>query len=93
MSTRERGATGPLFDPTNGTTATGIKMLYSTGACISCAVRHSNSESVDEDPQEQLSERQSEFADNLVRIVRLMGIKAPKPFDPKRDNNFEMWLE
>ena len=22
-----------------------------------------------------------------------MGIKAPKHFDPKRDNNFETWLE
>ena len=93
MSTRDRNATDPLFDPTNSTTATGIKMLNSAGACTSHAVQHSESESEDKDPQEQISERQSESADNLVRTLRRMGIKAPKPFDPKRDKNFEMWLE
>ena len=68
-------------------------MLNSSGARTSRAVRHSDSESEDEDPQEQISERQSESADNLVRTLRRISIKAPKPFDPKRDNNYEMWLE
>ena len=52
MSTRDRGATDPLFDPTNSTNATGIKMLNSSGAGTSHAVQHSESESEDEDPQE-----------------------------------------
>ena len=93
MNTRDNGATDPLFDPTNSTTATGIKMLNLSGAGTSHAVQHSESESEDEDPQEQISKRQSESADNLVPTLRRMGIKAPKPFDPKRDKNFEMWRE
>ena len=51
MSTSEKGATGALFDPTNGTTGIGIRMLNSTTAGTSHAVRHSESESEDEDPQ------------------------------------------
>ena len=93
MSTSNRGASDPLFDPTNGTTATGIKMLNSTSAGTSRAVRHSDSESEDEDPQEQIYERQSEYADNFLQTLRRMNIKALKPFHSKRDKNFEMWLE
>ena len=93
MSTRDRGATDPLYDPTNSTFATRIKMLNSSGAGTSHAVQHSESESENEDLQDQITERQNDFADYLVRTVSRMGIKAPKPFDQKRDNNFGMWLE
>ena len=68
-------------------------MLNSSGAGTSHAVQHSESESEDQDLQDQITERQNDSADNLVRTLRRMVIKAPKPFDPKRDKNFEMWLE
>ena len=37
--------------------------------------------------------RKNYLADNLVRTLRRIRIKASKLFDPKRDKNFEMWLE
>ena len=39
------------------------------------------------------SEDPDDREENLVRALRRMGIKAPKHFDPKRDKNFETWLE
>ena len=68
-------------------------MFNSSGACTSHALQKTESESEDEDLQDQITERQNDSADNLVRTLRRMGIKAPKPFDPKRDKNFAMWLE
>ena len=68
-------------------------MVNSSGAGTSHAVRHSESESEDEHPQKQISEQQSESADNRVRTLRRMVIKAPKLFDPKQDKNFEMFFE
>ena len=29
----------------------------------------------------------------LVKSIRRLGLKAPKPFKPQRDNNFEICLE
>ena len=74
MSTRDSGASDSLFDPTNSITATGIKMLNSSGAGTSHPVQHSESESEDEDIQDHITERQNYSADNLVRTLRRMGI-------------------
>ena len=49
------------------------------------AVQHSQTESEDEDLQDQITERQNDSANNFVRTLRRMSIKAPKPFDPKRN--------
>ena len=46
----------------------------------------------DDDPDDTGSE-QLEQQESLVRSLRHMGLKAPKPFNPKRDKNFEIWLE
>ena len=93
MNTRVTGNSDPLLDPTNTTITTGIRMLNTSGAGTSHAVRHSESESDEEEPQEQFSERQTDSSDTLIQTLRRMGIKSPKPFDPKRDKNFEIWLE
>ena len=38
------------------------------------------------------TERANTSDSSLVKALRRMGIKAPKQFDPKRDKNFEVWL-
>ena len=37
----------------------------------------------EEDPQD---------AEGMKRSLRKMGIRPPRPFDPKKDRNFESWL-
>ena len=32
-------------------------------------------------------------AEGMKRSLRQMGIRPPRPFDPKKDRNFESWLE
>ena len=41
----------------------------------------------------EISKSREEAEDNLIKALRRMGIKASKHFDPKRDKNFETWLE
>ena len=31
--------------------------------------------------------------DETVRSLHRMGIRAPKPYDPKREQNFDAWLD
>ena len=31
--------------------------------------------------------------DDTIRSLRRMGIRAPKPYNPKRDPNFDAWLD
>ena len=31
--------------------------------------------------------------DETVRSLRRMGIRTPKPYDPKREQNFDAWLD
>ena len=55
-------------------------------------------EEVDEDESVDPSEGDREADDEeeregLVKALRRMGIRAPKPFDPKRDRKFETWLD
>ena len=55
-------------------------------------------EEVDEDESVDPSEGDREANDEderegLVKALRRMGIRAPKPFDPKRDRKFETWLD
>ena len=41
----------------------------------------------------EMSESREEAEDSLIKALWRMGIKAPKHFDPKRNKNFETWLE
>ena len=40
-------------------------------------------------PLSEISESREETENSLINMLRLMGIKVPKNFDPKRDKNFE----
>ncbi len=31
--------------------------------------------------------------ENLATTLSKLGIRAPRPFDPKKDKNFEYWLK
>ena len=35
----------------------------------------------------------TDVEETLVKSLRRLGLKAPKPFNPKKDNNFKIWLE
>ena len=50
-------------------------------------------EAEDNASSSEVSEDPDEREENLVKALRRMGIKAPKHFDPKKDKNFETWLE
>ena len=39
------------------------------------------------------SEADSSDEEGMVKAMRKMGIRAPRPFDPKKDKNFENWLD
>ena len=41
----------------------------------------------------EVSEIREKIEYSLIKELRRMGIKAPKHFDPKRDQNFLTWLE
>ena len=47
---------------------------------------------VDEEEEEE-GEEEEQVDESLLKALRRMGIRAPKQFDPKRDKNFESWLE
>ena len=47
---------------------------------------------VEEEDEEEVEEVEQED-ESLLKALRRMGIRAPKQFDPKRDKNFESWLE
>lgn len=34
----------------------------------------------------------AEYKDDTVKSIRLLGIRAPKPYDPKSEPNFDEWL-
>ena len=37
-------------------------------------------------------EDDSQDVEGIERSLRQMGIRPPRPFDPKKDRNFESWL-
>ena len=41
----------------------------------------------------ETKEEEEEDRAGLVKALRRMAIRAPKPFDPKRDRKFETWLD
>ena len=46
-----------------------------------------------EEEDEEEVEEEEQADESLIKALRRMGIRAPKQFDPKRDKNFESWLE
>ena len=46
-----------------------------------------------EEEDEDDVEEEEQADESLLKALRRMGIRAPKQFDPKRDKNFESWLE
>ena len=69
---------------------------------IKMPIEQEHEQEEDSDPQsgEEDGESSEEGSVNrkgqeeqLIKALRRMGIKAPKHFDPKRDKNFETWLE
>ena len=57
------------------------------------SVEVSEGEDDDQTTQEMEGELNDEKEISLVKSLRKMGIKPPKHFDPKKDRNFETWLE
>ena len=60
-------------------------------------IKQENEEDNDEDEFDAASQGDREQDDEeeregLVKALRRMGIRAPKPFDPRRDRKFETWL-
>ena len=61
-------------------------------------IQQENEEDNEEDEFEDTSEggrepEEDEEREGLVKALRRMGIRAPKPFVPKRDRKFETWLD
>ena len=46
-----------------------------------------------EEEDEEEGEEKEQADESVLKALRQMGIRAPKQFDPKRNNNFESWLE
>ena len=57
------------------------------------SVEISEGEDDDQTTQETEVELNDDKEISLVKSLRKMGIKPPKHFDPKKDRNFETWLE